>query len=263
MFSLRVAFVSLFVCLVAAGPYLAITKSAQVPLINDRSSKSTNEHAYTPRRRGDDRSSCPALNALANHGYLPHSGRGISHSDLFNGLRDGYGLTYPLASILTFGTYALLRQVPPLSLTDISRVRGVEHNCSLVHDDVPRGGEYPASTPNACLLNKLVHDSRNSLTLDIEGIARARVRREASFEYRANNLTLDALHAEIARGEMALVLGILGDGQEIPLATLRRFFEDERLPDNWAPKHSQGLLRTAFTAQKIKRSMKKLRDSYR
>ncbi|KAJ8472950.1 heme-thiolate peroxidase [Pleurotus djamor] len=257
----RVVLISLLFCLIAAGPFLVRSHSSQIPLSIEQANSWTDAHTFIPRGHGDDRSSCPALNALANHGYLPHNGRGISHSDLFNGLRDGLGITFPLASLLTFGTYALLRQVPPLSLTDISRVHGVEHNCSLVHDDVPKDGEYPTSMPNLCLLDKLLEDSQNKLTLAVEDIARARIRREASPEYKVNNITLDALHAEIARGEMALVLDILGDGNEIPLATLRNFFQEERLPENWEPKHPQGLVRTARLARRIKSLMDSIRTT--
>ncbi|KAF8699333.1 Peroxidase, family 2, partial [Rhizoctonia solani] len=34
----------------------------------------TGEHAFQPPRAGDKRGPCPGLNALANHGYLPHNG---------------------------------------------------------------------------------------------------------------------------------------------------------------------------------------------
>ncbi|KDQ28614.1 heme-thiolate peroxidase [Pleurotus ostreatus PC15] len=219
------------------------------------------QHPYVPPTTDDDRSPCPALNALANHGYLPHDGRHITHSQLFHGLIDGFGLSYPLATLLTFGGYTLLRQVPPLSLLDISRVNGVEHNCSLAHNDIPWDHEYPRLhvTADVCLLNKLFADSSDQRTLSIEDVARARVRRESSPEYKNANVTLDALHAEIARGEMALVLGIFGDSNEVSLDFLKRFFLNEQLPDNWHPRATQGLVKTARTARKIRAHMDSLR----
>lgn len=35
------------------------------------------EYQYQPARPTDSRSPCPALNALANHGYLPRDGKNI------------------------------------------------------------------------------------------------------------------------------------------------------------------------------------------
>ena len=34
----------------------------------------TEKHAWVAPRAGDQRGPCPGLNALANHGYLPHNG---------------------------------------------------------------------------------------------------------------------------------------------------------------------------------------------
>ena len=36
----------------------------------------TGAHAFVPPGSGDERGPCPGLNALANHGYLPHNGIG-------------------------------------------------------------------------------------------------------------------------------------------------------------------------------------------
>ena len=61
---------------------------------------------------------------------------------------------------------------------DISRVNGVEHNCSLAHNDIPWDHEYPRlhSTADVCLLNKLFADSSDQLTLSVEDILAARDR---------------------------------------------------------------------------------------
>jgi len=32
------------------------------------------DHAFRPPQKGDQRGPCPALNALANHNYIPHNG---------------------------------------------------------------------------------------------------------------------------------------------------------------------------------------------
>jgi hypothetical protein len=37
---------------------------------------------YVPPKQGDSRSPCPALNAMANHGILPHDGNSIPCKEL-------------------------------------------------------------------------------------------------------------------------------------------------------------------------------------
>lgn len=46
--------------------------SKSSPALSDPS-----EHRYEPSRPTDSRSPCPALNVLANHGYLPRDGKNI------------------------------------------------------------------------------------------------------------------------------------------------------------------------------------------
>lgn len=44
---------------------------------NSKSSADESNHQYQAPRPNDSRSPCPALNALANHGYLPRDGKNI------------------------------------------------------------------------------------------------------------------------------------------------------------------------------------------
>ncbi|KAI0717872.1 Chloroperoxidase [Cerioporus squamosus] len=54
---------------------------------------------YVPPKQGDSRCSCPALNALANHGILPHDGQNIQFLNLSETVYQTYGLS-PTASML-------------------------------------------------------------------------------------------------------------------------------------------------------------------
>ncbi|KAJ7619667.1 hypothetical protein FB45DRAFT_1033517 [Roridomyces roridus] len=62
-------------------------------------------HPYIPARSGDSRSPCPALNALANHGYIPRRGTKIHFTHLLNAVRTVYNLTLPLAFLLTIAGF--------------------------------------------------------------------------------------------------------------------------------------------------------------
>jgi len=58
-------------------------------------------HNFIPAQPGQSRSPCPALNALANHNYLPHSGHDITLLQLMSALTQVYNLSFPLALLLS------------------------------------------------------------------------------------------------------------------------------------------------------------------
>ncbi|PGH09596.1 hypothetical protein AJ79_05652 [Helicocarpus griseus UAMH5409] len=61
----------------------------------------TGDHAFTPPNfeAGDQRGPCPGLNALANHGYIPHNGV-TSMAQVIWAINDVYGMGIDLATIL-------------------------------------------------------------------------------------------------------------------------------------------------------------------
>ncbi|EGP89784.1 uncharacterized protein MYCGRDRAFT_90507 [Zymoseptoria tritici IPO323] len=60
------------------------------------------EHAFVAPNLagGDQRGPCPGLNAMANHGYLPHNGVG-SHTDFIEGTFKAFGMSADLSGFLT------------------------------------------------------------------------------------------------------------------------------------------------------------------
>jgi hypothetical protein len=45
---------------------------------------------YVPPKNGDSRSACPMLNAMANHGILPHDGKNITFKELKTKVRETF-----------------------------------------------------------------------------------------------------------------------------------------------------------------------------
>ena len=173
--------------------------------------------------------------------------------NLIRGLRACYGLSLPFAIILTIGSFLLLRQISPVSLLHIGRHDLIEHNASLVHDDCPKGQKYAPTATRPELVNVLMHESSDEQpSIEVKDLARFRVQRERECAY------VDSFHAEIARGEMAIVFGLWGTktGNEsgIPKSWLRDFLEG-RLPTHWKPTHTQGLLDTIRRSRQIKKEM--------
>ena len=153
----------------------------------------------------------------------------------------------------------------PLDLHEVDRHNCIEHNASVVHDDDTDGSKLAPTQVDPDLLHKLLskaysppslRSSESSSTITIEDIAQTRVSREAAVD-----TPPDALHAEIARGEFAMVLNIFGTG---PLKTLNaeeleHWLYENRFPAHWSPTHQENLLDTIAESRK----MRKLMEAYR
>lgn len=59
----------------------------------------TGAHAFVAPGPGDQRGPCPGLNAMANHGYLPHNGIGTMQ-DFITGTGQAFGMGVDLATFL-------------------------------------------------------------------------------------------------------------------------------------------------------------------
>jgi len=188
----------------------------------------------------------------------PHDGKQLTAPILIHALQEGYGLSTLFAQALVRGSIFLLGQAGPFCLSDLARHNRSEHDASLVHGDTKGRDEYAPISPDLSLVRTFLLQARDGHVLTAEDVARARVEREARC------CMLNFLHAEIARGEMAMTLGIFGQGNAehrgVPLDMLREWLTDERLPTGWRPTHTQGLLQTLHSAWKIRKLMEKFRD---
>jgi len=207
---------------------------------------------------GDVRSPCPALNTLANHGYLPHDGKNISRHTMIGALQQGYHLSYALAWFITTGGYLLTGQFNHMSLFDLCRHNGIEHNASIAHCDTKPGDEYAPPEIDWKLFERMRKTTADGgKTLTAADVARVRVNRECeSFT--------DKLHAEIARGEIGLILDIFGGGpqkREVDLDMLHAWWSQERFPDGWCPGRTQSFADTILCSQTVKMHMEAIRDN--
>ncbi|KAI0959155.1 hypothetical protein AcW1_004071 [Taiwanofungus camphoratus] len=257
-------------------------------------SSSSDPHAYCPPQRGDSRSPCPALNSLANHGYLSRDGKCITPRDIMRALQNGFHLSLPLAWFLTYGGFYLLGQRRKrICLADLARHNCIEHNASLAHPDVEHRDEYAPTEICPDLLGDFLRHARDGSLMTPEDVARARVRRESTYD-----TPMDPLHAEIARGEMAIVLNLFNNPAPqlevpadsaaskssrslwsklkrlvlstitananspplpgVPVDFLRTWMHEERLPDGWTPYHRLSLAKTVKMASRLRSAMKTL-----
>jgi hypothetical protein len=183
--------------------------------------------------------------------------------DLTFGLMAGYNLSFPLALFLSIGGFILLKRIWPVSLYEFGKHGAIEHDASLVHSDTPPGEKYAPIEIHQELVRQLIDDVKTegkgikeggkSCVMDASDVARARIRREKG------SPALDGLHAEVARGEMAIILGIwetkVGNKVGVPVEWVREWLGQERLPSDWKATHVQGLFDVVRRAKAIRSSM--------
>ncbi|KAI0650304.1 Cloroperoxidase [Trametes meyenii] len=217
------------------------------------------DHPYSPATPGDSRSPCPALNALANHGYLPRDGRNLSPSQLAHAIEHVYGLSPLFAALLSYGGVMRCGTRGKLNLHDLAVHNLVEHDGSLVHADAPQGAKFAPTDVDHALLRQLLDTSPTDY-LSLRDLTQAQVTRQAA------SPPLHALQAIVSKGELDLIMevfgvrraenaenakrslipdadGTLGDEQVVvPKAFLEQWLGEERLPDGWqGPSHQTGL----------------------
>ncbi|KAI0638047.1 Cloroperoxidase [Trametes polyzona] len=222
-------------------------------------SSHVSEHPWCPATAGDSRSPCPALNALANHGYIPRDGRNLTASQLCEAIKKVYGLSPVFAAILAYGGVARCGSGGKLNLHDLAAHNVVEHDGSLVHADAGAGEKYAPTNVDPALLRQLL-DTSDTDYLSLKDLTQAQVSRQAA------SPPLHALQSLVSKGELDLIMEVfgvrgaseggagpspaqslvpdeaLGDELVVPKAFLEQWLGEERLPDGWrGPSHQTGL----------------------
>ncbi|ETI51381.1 hypothetical protein F441_05248 [Phytophthora nicotianae CJ01A1] len=170
------------------------------------------------------RSPCPALNALANHGFLPRDGKEITPIHLQQALVQVYNLDNPLAEFLVSSLPA------EFSLADLGEHNVVEHDASLVHDDSWKGQD-PSSVNVTLAINLLSRGHQLTKTT----LAVYRHEREADSTAHTPDFktTFTMERALTAYSEAAVMLLVLGNSSSIPTDYARAFLVEERIPGDY------------------------------
>lgn len=142
---------------------------------------------YVPPRQGDSRSACPMLNAMANHGILPHDGKNITFKQLNTTVRQTFNFAPSFCFFVPrFSANFLNRSYfnDHFDLEDLSMhsEKAIEHDASLTRQDVALVADQ--SKPDQQLVDELLqnttgHCSDGSPKMTIPDLSRALSRRRA------------------------------------------------------------------------------------
>ncbi|KAI0698537.1 Cloroperoxidase [Cerioporus squamosus] len=222
-------------------------------------------HTYTPATPGDSRSPCPALNALANHGYLPRDGRNLTVTQLVSAIRHVYGISLPFATLLSVGGVVKCGHRDGLGMVvdlhELAKHNAVEHDGSLVHADTAPGAVYAPIAVDPVLLRHLLETSTTDF-LTRRDLCRAQLTRQAA------SRPLNSTQSFVSKGELDLIHQVFGirsserasgaptesDELVVPKAVLQEWLGDEKLPEGWnGPLREVGLLELVGQVREIEK----------
>ncbi|KAL7806730.1 Peroxidase, family 2 domain-containing protein [Trichoderma aethiopicum] len=173
----------------------------------------------------DSRGPCPGLNSLANHGFLPRSGKNITAIDLIRGTYSGYHALPDIA--LAAGTAELIKayRLAAFDLHELSNHGFVTHDCSLARGD--------ASTPNNNDFNATIWSVplsvlQNYSIITTEAIGAARTARDLYNIAHNPGQQCGARSIAVGALENGFLLQTLGGSPK--LEWVRSFIEEERIP---------------------------------
>ncbi|KAJ7732777.1 Chloroperoxidase [Mycena maculata] len=217
---------------------------------------------FVPPKEGDSRSCCPALNALANHGILPHDGKNIKFTEMTDKVRTTFNFAPSFCLFVpTFAANTLGKnyKMDACDLAELSLHNGIEHDASLTRQDTkldPDQGKPHLPFVHGLLGSATGKDKDGNLTLTEADLSRFSGKRRA--EARATNpdFTLDKFHKMFGSANSSTLLTIFGG----KVSDLEPFLVEERIPEGWEPKirSPMGLTFIAFnhTVLKVENGIK-------
>ncbi|RLN06691.1 hypothetical protein BBJ28_00003027 [Nothophytophthora sp. Chile5] len=191
------------------------------------------------------RSPCPALNSLANHGYLPRNGQSITHAMLKEGIMSVYNIGSGVADVL-------VSQVPDTIDMDYLGIHNkIEHDASLAHTDAYYG--YDPMTVNETLAEDLFARAGDDGLLTNAIVAETRKDRGVTCNAENPECTYGVQAQTLAFLEASVLLMALGTGDTISVEHARSFIIDEKIPDDYtAPDTVVGIVAVLARAATLK-----------
>ncbi|KAI0089396.1 chloroperoxidase-like protein [Irpex rosettiformis] len=203
---------------------------------------------YVPPKEGDSRCSCPALNAMANHGILPHSGRNITFKELNATIRTTYNFSPSFCYFVpNYAAQMLSRDysTDTFDLSDLDVHNGIEHDASLTREDVAFQPDQGKPSPR---LVKELLECGTGPNGDLTPADLSRISGKRRTESRVGNgqFSLSTFHKLFGSSNSSTLLTIFGGRKD----DLIPFLTEERIPDGWQSRirHPFGLTLTEFNS---------------
>ncbi|KAH7075033.1 Chloroperoxidase [Paraphoma chrysanthemicola] len=193
---------------------------------------------YIPPTDTDSRSACPMLNALANHGVLPHDGKNITFKQLNTVVRQSFNFAPSFCFFVPkFAADFLGRSYwsDSFDLAELSKHNAIEHDASLTRRDaalVPDQGKPDLELVAELLAGATGRDGDGRALLTKADLSRALKKRRT--EARASNQAYSEslFHNGFGAANSSTMLTIFGGRVD----DLGPMLTDERFVDGWEPR---------------------------
>jgi hypothetical protein len=184
---------------------------------------------------GASRCSCPALNAMANHGILPRDGKNIKFTEMTEKINPTYNFSPSFCLFVPQYAANMLNKnykTDTFDLAELDLHNGIEHDASLVRRDLYF--EKDQSVIHVPYVEELLNsatgkDKDGNTILTIDDLAKISQRRRAESDAENPEYSLDKFHGTFGNSNSSTLLTIFGGRVD----DLRTILLEERLPDNW------------------------------
>ncbi|KAJ3318470.1 hypothetical protein HDV06_000449 [Boothiomyces sp. JEL0866] len=191
----------------------------------------------------DQRAPCPCLNSLANHGIINHNGQNITDDSLRYGFKNYFGVGDDVSNFFLSQVTAQHRNSYGLIDLKDMRLHGfIEHDASLVHDDLGQDTSNANYITNQTLVQQLASYGSNGV-LTSKQLRAFRAQREADSKNADPSYNFGVKQQFTAYGEAALMVKSFGDSNgDMNLDQITTWLGQERIPDDYVPPSPYGIL---------------------
>jgi len=205
---------------------------------------------FRPAQEGDSRCSCPALNAMANHGIISRTGRNISFVELNHQIRSTYNFGPSFCSYVPHFAARMLKKSYSKDTFDLAELdlhNGIEHDASLFRLDTAL--EPNQSVKHIPFIEELLgastcKDKNGNNILTSKDLSRILGKRRAVARATNKEFSLSFFHKIFGSSNSSTLLTIFGGRVD----DLRSIILHERIPEGWESRIRQpyGLTVTHF-----------------
>jgi len=190
---------------------------------------------YVPPREGDSRCSCPALNAMANHGIISRTGRGIKFTELTEKIRPTYNFSPSFCSFVPHYAARMLKKNYSRDTFDLEELDlhdGIEHDASLTRLDAALQSDQ--ADKHAVYIEELLssatgkHPEMGAILVN-KDLSCIQGKRRAVAKAINKDYTLSLFHKMFGSANSSTMLTIFGGRVD----DLRSVLLEERLPEGW------------------------------
>jgi len=190
---------------------------------------------YIPPRDGDSRCSCPALNAMANHGLLARDGKGIGFQEMTEKIRATYNFSESFCVFVPKYAANMLGKdyaTGTFDLVELDLHNGIEHDASLCREDSAINPDQ--SKPHVPFIRELLDsasgtDADGNRVLTIADLSAFSTKRRVEARETNPAFTLEKVHKTFGSSNASTMLTIFGGRVD----DLEAMLLDERIPDGW------------------------------